>query len=64
MLYDAKIEAECDNCLKSIEIELDYVYIGYSGKNGHYDDTKVNEKLENDHQWQADENEHYCLECK
>jgi len=64
MLYDAKIEAECDSCQETIEIELDYVYTDYSGNNGHYDDTNVDEKLENEHQWGVDGDKHYCSGCK
>ncbi len=64
MLYDAKIEAECDSCQEAIEIELDYVYTDYSGNNGHYDDTNVAEKLENEHRWEVDGDKHYCSGCK
>ena len=42
MIYDAKVEVHCDGCQNEfVEIELEYVYTDYSGKNGHYDDSKV-----------------------
>ena len=65
MIYDAKVEVHCDGCQNEfVEIELEYVYTDYYGNKGHYDDTNVDEKLEDDHQWRVDEDKHYCLECK
>ena len=65
MIYDAKVEVHCDGCQNEfVEIVLEYVYTDYSGKNGHYDDSKVIETLEDEHEWKADDDKHYCLECK
>ena len=65
MICDAKIEVHCDECEKeSVEIVLEYVYTEFSGNNGYYDDSKVIEKLNDEHEWEADEDNQYCLDCK
>ena len=39
MLYDAKVEAQCDECEDEFaEVEFEYVFRDYVGINGFYDD--------------------------
>lgn len=64
MIYDAKVEVQCDECDDLVEIVLDYVYSDYSGENGHYDDSNIDDKLEKEYEWEVDGDNHYCPSCK
>ena len=68
MIHDAFVEVTCDgtNCTYSINLDLDYVYFDYSGKNGGYDaeDSSLEEKLKTEHEWIVLDGKHYCcIEC-
>ena len=64
MLYDAKIEAQCDECQDEyVEIELEYVHTSPSGNNGHYDDSNVESELE-ELGWEVNDENHTCPNCQ
>ena len=64
MISDAIVDALCDECGNSTqEIELHYVYASYSGKNGHYDDSNVEEELK-EMGWEVVGEKHFCPSCK
>lgn len=66
MIHDPKIEVTCDGegCGESIEIQPDYKYLDYSGKNGFYDcsDTAIIKQLERDG-WTEKDGKTFCESC-
>lgn len=69
MIHDATVEVTCDgkNCRQSVQVEPEYVYSDYSGRNGRYDtdDSSIEDLLEDRHKWIVDDGKHYCDEsCK
>ena len=71
MIHDAFVEVTCDGdkCSSTENVGLDFVYPDYTGKSGHYDDSKVEEKLIADYEWIVVEdddddalNKHYCCD--
>lgn len=64
MIYEAKVEAQCDECQDEFaEVELDYVYRDYSGNSGHYDDSNVETELK-ELGWKVADEKHFCPSCK
>lgn len=67
MIHDAKVEVTCDgeHCMESIEVEPEFVYPDYSGKNGYYN-TKDSalEKLIEQAEWQVKDGKHFCEGCQ
>jgi len=64
MLYDAKVEAQCDECEDEFaEVELEYVFRDYGGINGFYDDSKVESELK-EMGWKIIDENHICPNCQ
>ena len=65
MIYDPKIECECDECQTTAEVSPPYKYTDYSGSNGHYDcsDEAVFELLAGQG-WVYSDGVLFCNECK
>lgn len=64
-IHDATVEVTCDGCSSAITIEPEFVYLNYSGKDGHYDtrDEAIEGKLETEG-WEVEDGKHYCEDCK
>jgi hypothetical protein len=71
MLHDPFVEVTCDGegCRETIDVEMEFFYLDYSGKNGYYDheDGKIEAKLVEEFEWivvpsddEDESNKHYC----
>jgi hypothetical protein len=67
VIHDARVEVTCDGdgCAVGIEIEPEFCYRDYSGRNGYYDtsDAAIERKLEHEG-WFVQDGKHYCEDCK
>jgi len=65
MIYDPKIECECDECQATTEVSPEYKYTTMSGNDGYYDcsDDAVIEAL-NVEGWVYSEGVLFCDDCQ
>jgi len=66
MIHDAFVEVTCDGnkCSSTENIQLEFVYSDYGGKDGHYNhsDSKVEDMLTEDFEWIITDGKHYCCD--
>ena len=63
MINDPTITVSCDACNDEVELDLEYKYRDYSGKNGFYDtSTGAVEASLRSQEWIVDHENHYCCE--
>jgi len=67
MIHDAIVQVSCDGngCAEIAEVQPEFVYPDYSGKNGYYDtrDEKIESKLVREYGWTVKDGKHFCGEC-
>lgn len=61
---DAYVDVTCDECGDKEQVQLEYRYLDYSGRNGYYDDEGVWSNLVSEG-WEVDEDANRCVcpEC-
>lgn len=64
MIHDACVEVTCDRegCREHVFVELEWVYRTMYESSGFYDvdETRIGEKLVEDHDWVIRDGKHFC----
>lgn len=68
MIHDAIVEVTCDRsgCVESVFVGLEWVYRTMNESSGYYNanDSDIEERLVEDHDWLVRDGKHFCTpEC-